>query len=300
MMQQMMLVSPYRVVNHRAVSSFAHNVYVILMIVFFLMNIVLAMYFVINEGSEKLGFENGFLWGIIGIFELAFSNVSYPILVFHTLIYRQHQIDFLNKISDIDDTLEQFGINMEKRNYHHRWRSYFFIILGTVYFWILYYLIYVQLLPSAYYSKIGVLLLLMANQSEQGAMGMLTWAIIYYCSVIRYRFVLLQSINLAEILRSDDVKRSRKSIAKWLTVFRDLCQLIEDINTGWGFAILLRYSHDITLLISQLYLMYWIVEQGGHMSVLLFVVYWSSQNALKILGMGLSADMATRKVYDFK
>lgn len=296
--QQFLLIAPYRVVKNRAESSGVLNLYIVIMVSGFFLNIVIATHLISSENSGNFGFNKGYLWRIIGIFELTFANVSYPLLVIHTLIYRRHQIDFLNKICDIDETLnEQFGVDTNRLNDYQRWRSYIFIVGSSTYYLTLYYLVFFHLLPSAVATQTGYLLLVVANQMEQCSMGLLTWTIIYYCSVIRQRCTMLQSIKMADIIRSEDVKKSRKLMATWLAVFRDLCRLIEGMNNGWGFVIAWRYSHDFTLLISQLYLMYFIVELGGHSTIFLFVLYWSIQNVFKLFGMGLSADMATRKVY---
>lgn len=298
-LQQFLLIAPFRVANNRVKSSVTHNVYIIFMTSCFLINIAIAAYIIRSgfDGSDKLRFGNGYLWGIIGIFELTFSNISFPILVIHTLINRCHQINFLNKICEIDETLnEKFGVDTNRLNDYQRWRSYFFIVWSNLYYWTLYYLTFVYVIPPDLYSKWGLMMILVANQMEQSSMGLLTWTIIYYCTIIRIRFVMLESINMVEILRSENVKRKRQLMATWLTVYQDLCRLIEKMNTGWGLVIATRYSHDFTLLISQMYLMYWIVEQGRQTYVFIFVLYWSIQNVLKLLGMGLSADMATREV----
>lgn len=296
-LQQLVIIAPYHVVKNRVESSTFQTCYIIAMVIGFLLNIILATRFIRIEGSDKFQFQNGYLWGIIGIFELTFANISYPLLIIHTLVNRRHQIEFLNTITDIDETLhEQFGVDTDLVNDYQRWRSYFFIVGSSIYFWSLYYIVFFHVLPPSMLSRLGFMMLLTANQLEQSSMGLLTWTLVYYCTIIRLRFGMLETIHMVEIMRSDDVKKRRKLMATWLTVYRDLCRLIEKMNTGWGFVIAWRYSHDFTLLISQLYLMFWIVDQGGRSSIFWFVVYWSSQNVLKLLGMGLSADLATRKV----
>lgn len=296
-LQQLMLIAPFRVVNNRVESSVTQTVYILIMVSCFLVNIGTATHVISMDGSDKLRLQNGYLWGIIAMFELSFANISYPLLVIHTLIYRRHQIDFLNSITDIDETLhKQFGIDTDSINDKQRWHSYIFIGISTLYFWTLYYLVFFHMLPPTYYTKLGFMLLLVANQIQQGSMGLLTWTIIHRCLLIGMRFDMLQSIRMVEIIKLDDVKRSRKLMATWLTVYRDLCRLIEQVNSGWGFVIAWRYSHDFTLLISQLYLMYWMIDQGGRISSFVFVLYWSGQNVFQLLGMGLSAEMATRKV----
>lgn len=296
-LQQFLLIAPYRVVNNRVESSVTQTWYVIIMVAGFFINLITATRIITIDGSDQLRFENGYLWGIIGVFEFSFANISYPLLIIHTLIYRRHQIDYLNSITDIDEKLhQQFGIDTDAINDSMRWRSYFFIVVSNLYFWILYYLVFFHVFPPAYYTKLGFMLMLVANQIEQASMGLLTWTIIHHCTIIRMRFEMLESIGMAEIIKWEDVKSGRKLMATWLTIYRDLCRLIDQVSSGWGFVIAWRYSHDFTLLISQLYLMYWIVDQGQRGTIFLFVFYWSAQNVFKLTGMGLSADLATKKV----
>lgn len=305
-LQQFLLIAPFHVVNGRVEPSTLLTFYLLGSVVSYVANILIAISLVRTDGSLRLlHFENGYLWAIIVAFELIFATVSYPILIVHTLLNRRHHINFLNTISDIDERLaDEFGVDTDSVNSGKRCRSYFFIVTSTLYFWSLWYLVFFHVLPPAYVTKKGLMLLLLANQAEQGSMGLLTLTIINHCTFIRMRFRMLQSIDMAAVLGLADVQRRRRLTGSWLTMFRDLCGLIEKMNRGWGFVIAWRYSHDFTLLISQLYLMYWIFDRSGALMKMAFIAYWAMQNVVKLVGLGLSATLATRKVniyvVDFK
>lgn len=296
--QQLILLAPYRIKNGRAVSSRFLSLYSYFAIAFYLVVLIAAVDFMRRGDFVKLQFSNGYLWGIIGVFELTFTNLSYPFLVFLLLLFRNRTIKFINSLVDIDDALQrEFNADITALNIEQRKRTYVFIVSTLLYFYSLWFLVFFFVLPWSYITNKAILFLIVANQLEQYAMSLLTWNIMLYCILIMRRFEMLMGVDLKGILALSDEQCRRRLMAIWLTTFRDLCRAIEQINDNLGLVIAWRYSHDFTLLISQLYLVYWIVDSGGSFTLILTVFYWLMQNVIKLFGIGYSAHMATRKVF---
>lgn len=253
--------------------------------------------------SELSGWSinGGYLWVIIVAFELMFTNAAFPLLIIHSLIFKKRQIDFYNRMFDIDEKLQQH-FKMDLRPLH---RSIHIRNIGTA------------LLCATYFGGITFIMLLtyfkfdlnsksiaiysLVYQYEQAATGMLSSAIINTTLILRSRFRLLQ-IAQPQLLNGNDVTATTRKLrfSVWLSTFKELCGLVDAVSENVGIILIVRVAHDFTLLTSQCYLIFWIyIDNTGTDKFVLvcLVLYWMLQNVVKIGVTALVNQVTINEVY---
>lgn len=257
----------------------------------------------LEENSMGIRFQNGYLWGIIATFEFTFTNVAFPMLLAHGFWTRRQQINFFNRIADMDVELElDLGIFTGPMNRRLRYVVLFFMFLTFMYFNSLWFCLLVVLGTMRYMFSFGILLFLVCNQVEQFAMGLLTWSMVSSMMLLRCRFRLLRNVEFQ--LRPDnerdavEVMATRQRMAHTLRVYKRLVLLMDDFSRIMGNVMVLRFAHDFTLLVSQIYIVFYLlsVYDAFFCSSIVFVVLWSMQNVVKIFVTTLAAHLTVLEV----
>lgn len=256
--------------------------------------------------SEVSGWtlDGGYLWGIIVAFELMFTNAAFPLLIIHSLIFKKRQIDFYNRVLDIDDRLQQhFKMNLQPLHRAIHARCIGTALLCFAYFGGVTVVMVMTYIDFELKSK-SIALYSMVYQYEQIATGMLSSAIINTTLILRSRFRLLQKAQPL-LLNNEDVSTTTRKLrfSIWLFTFKELCSLVDSISENVGIILIVRVAHDFTLLTSQCYLIFWIYIDNTDTDkfvLVCLVVYWMLQNVVKIGVTALVNQITINEVHKYR
>lgn len=259
-----------------------------------------------RERSMEMRFSHGYLWGIIATFEFAFTNIAFPLMVLHTMLYRRQQIDFYNGIAALDEQLDgELGISMAAVNRRRSQQLLWFMGSALPYHSLLWAGLLGVLVANRIALGMGFLLFIFANQMEQFTMSLLTWSICSRMLLMRDRFREMRGIRLDGLLQMAaldggevGLQRTRERAAVWLGAFQRLVGLMDGISGSVGIVMAVRFMHDFTLLLSQMYLaVYLLMEyRGDSWLSIVFVGYWAIQSAAKIAFTAYAAHVTVAEV----
>lgn len=301
--QTFFCIAPYCIRGGRVITSAFTTIWCIVVGCGFLLVVWYSAQTSLAAHPINMHFQNGYLWGIIAMFELTFTNVAYPALVAHAFVTRRQQMRFLNQIATMDEELEsELGVSAGLMNQRLRLAVMSFMFVTFVYFNTLWFGLIIQLGTMRHTFDFGVLMFLICNQMEQFVMGLLTWSMVTHMMLLRCRFKLLRQVHLPvqykKGLELVDVRAIRIRMVRSLSVYKRLVVLMDDFSRIMGNVMLLRFAHDFTLLVSQMYIVYYIlsVYEPNHFQSIVFVVLWSLQNVVKILVTALAAHLTVLEV----
>lgn len=310
-LQTAFCVAPYLPFGHRMASSRLASVWSLFGA---LALVVVAVYTLIRVHNVSVQRwltvrDISYLWAIIAAFECSFTYCAYPALVVHTFVHRQFYIDFVNGIADMDVRLErQLAISCASMNRQLRRQLLSMMCLMWPYFNVLWVFMALLMIGNRLSLGWGMALMVWTNQVEQFAMGLLTGALIVRMVVLRSRFRALRSRRLlAAVRRSAKAsdRRDRETVAAWLTEFKRLVQMIDEMSAHMGAVMAMRFMHDFTLLLSQMYLVFWTLTNRTTMADRIgtnewltvgFVGVWSVQNVIKIVATTYAAHVTVQEV----
>lgn len=258
------------------------------------------------DRAPELRFSHGYLWAVIATFEFSFTNIAFPLVVLNTLLYRRHHIDFYNGIAVLDEQLtDELGISLAEVNRRRRFQLLWFMAATLPYFNLMWAGLVAVLSVSGVTLGTGLLLFIFANQMEQFTMGLLTWSICGRMLLVRDRFCEMRGVRLDALTMAaggaHGLRRARERVAVWLGAFQRLVGLIDGLSGSVGNVMAVRFMHDFTLLLSQLYLaVYLLVEyRSDNWVPIVFVGFWAMQNATKIVCTAFAAHVTVVEVGDF-
>lgn len=284
-LQTLFGMSPFVRRGNQMVVSGLMNIYSILILITYIVLVSICLSELMSEVSGW-SLTGGYLWGIIVAFELMFTNAAFPLLIMHSLIFKKRQMEFLNKIFEIDERLQlHFKMHLKPlhRAIHNR-------NIGTACLCFAYFGGVSVIMTMMYFkfdiNSKSIAIYSMVYQFEQAATGMLSSSIINITLVLRSRFRLLQMAHPL-LLNGNEVSTTKRKLrfSVWLFTFKELCNLVDSISENVGIILIVRVAHDFTLLTSQCYLIFWIyIDNSGSDKVVLviLVLYWMLQNVLKI------------------
>lgn len=308
-LQTAFCIAPYRIRDRRLVCSAATTGWTVVGALLFVAVVAYSAVRAYAEHSMELRFRNGYLWGIIATFEFSFTNFAYPALVVHSLRHRRDPIAFYNGIADMDAQLRrELGVRTGPLNRRLHRIIMWFIGLSFPFFNCLWAALLLLFALNGLQLGMGVLLFVCANQLEQLTMGLLTWSLVSHLLVMRARFRALRTVRLNGggaggrlSAGASTVARTRRRVAVWLSAFQRLVGMLDRLSVGVGNVVALRFTHDFTLLLSQVYLVYWLVAdyRRQHLATIVFVAFWSVPNVLKIGATTYAAHVTVEEVIDW-
>lgn len=287
--------------DHVVRNRFA-EIYTISIGVIFMITVV-ATFFISLSKFSTLIMDDSYLWGVIIYFELAFTNGIVPFVLMHSLCTKKNNMNFINRIHELDLVItEQFGRDLTDMHQNQWKKSIIFMATSVTY----YSLVAVMVTYGLYAQNLtetGILWYSFAYQTEQGSTGILFTAITIALSLLRMRFKLLrqiwtQTIILPNTFGSDTVA-IKTCMSMWMWLFKELCSLLDLLSENWGLVMIVRLLHDFTLLVSQLYVIYWIMmdNQGSDRWMYVgMIVFWMVQNVVKIAGVAICAELVVLQV----
>lgn len=243
-------------------------------------------------------FSAGYLWVLISMFELVFTNVAFPLLVLQSFLWRHDQIQFWNQIIYIDKVLRTiFTINMLPTYNHLRFRNIFLLILTLIYYFVISMWILIKVVLTGALEVYTTMFLIWYHM-EQGLTGLMTTKIINKFLTIRTLFRRLEEAQIG-MNRGGSNGELKEFISMWTDTFKQTCRLIDLLSKKVGMILLLRFAHDFTLLTSQSYLIYWsYIKFNGtkRWMYILMMIYWMWPNVMKIGGVAWAAQITASEV----
>lgn len=279
-------ISPYVRKGNQLVSTTLVNVYSTLLIVLFVFFVTVSIRLIRDEGFEWLNFNHGYLWIIIVCFELTFTVITFPIMLVYCQFSKREQIWFIIKIEEIDSLLiDEFEVSFNQLYSSFRIRQYV-ELGGSSLYYIIIYLVLRSILQFYELTSIGFELFSIVYVWEQAISGLMTFSFMNSSIVLSSKFAMLKQIQQTietNVCLSASVTKRKLSIL--MTTFKDVCQIIEMISQQTGVVLILRYSHDFTLLTSQCYMIYFLLteyQDEWTMKKLMTFLVWMVQNVVRI------------------
>lgn len=254
----------------------------------------------------------GYLWVVIITFELVFTNTAYPLIVLHAFFSKHRQMDLINRIHEVDETLSrQFRIDMKPAHRFMQFRASLFLLLSLLY----YSTIQIGMiygLNKYLFLNWSVFVYITFYQIEQGTTGVLCSAMLNACYLIRSRYEMLQHVwpvimtkELIKNVHSNNNRNRKNSVmfkvklSKWCDMFRELCSLLDVLSETMGSILIVRLMHDFVVLLFQLYIILWMCMENSrsqYFNIVYVVAAWMVQNVVKIVTISVSAHLTRMEV----
>lgn len=301
-LQRMFCISPLTRRGTQVISSSRTTVYTYGVLLIYVFVVATSVWMMRADGVFKRQFCNGYLWAIIGYFEFIFVNALYVVGVIYAVIQKNHQIQLINRICQIDNTLQLHYKHLNLDYDALRRRQALVIFLFFLYYIVVMAHILLGLIRTNL-NSIGVLLFALTYQVEQLSMGLVTVAFVNFMMLIKKRFNLLKSVSTIVFDKDDKFGRNSDAtklrLGQMLGLFKELCELINVLNRSVGVVLIFRTAHDFTLATSQCYLMYWILSDnfGSTKYYLIATLFiWMVQNFIKVGATSFIAHSTIKEV----
>lgn len=203
----------------------------------------------------------GYLWTILTGYEILYINAQFILNIILVDAGKWQQMEFLNKINDIDRRLAAtFRMCVDFREYRRR------IFAVAIAFSLYYYGVTIGLCYWTYwYGNYRLLSFLLLYQFVQISLASTSLATINSTFLIRDRLRLLTAIY-QHVHRSLGFEFTASEKQKYLTkiqtifrVFKELCDLIKLLDEYSGWNTILSMVQDFTLGLIRLYFIFYIV-----------------------------------------
>lgn len=284
-------VSPFTIKNGKLVSSWRITLAIFLGFIIYIILMSFSLYSLIRHNFfHNIFFSNGYLFAIIGCFEIGFSNFSYILLVIFGSLTKHKQIAFINALYKIDAILgEKF--NEIFIDYH--WQRQLSAI--KIVFTVIYYnsLTFMLLMKFYQYQMLTIPLTIftLCYEHNQMSSSMQNSCYINLVQQIRIRFLAIKKLakQLLLIGKQSDIENEKIMIQKILTLiqtYKKLTDMMNVLNQNANVTLMLRYIHDFTLTTSQIYLIFWIIidehDADDEMAIIFYIIFWMAQNVYKL------------------
>lgn len=303
--QQLACVSPYRRLHDTLATSKALTMYSCTFIGFYVLFVAVVILDVkANVGQVALQkiLSYGYLAIVITVAEVTYTLFTYPWFLVFTQFTRQLQMSTLKRIVDLDALLiGEFQLDLQP--YYRRLiqKQRVELAAGLVYFSIMFGFL-LWLLEWFGFRTLGFRLFAVLYIVEQSSTGLVSWSFTIATHVLFSKFVHLGRVREI-LLEEKDAFTLKKRLALLMGSFRDMCDLIENINSDMGILVVTRVVHDFTLVLSQSYMLFWLVRTtpmwqfyGGYGVVLVAGVLWMLQNMTRLLNSTSEAARAVEEV----
>lgn len=294
-------ISPFSLRNGKLSPAWHITFLTFLTLTIYTVIISSSIYGMYTNGFFRKIFSNGYLFAIIGCFEIGFSNTAYILLVIISELSKNVQIKCFTILCDIDAVLaKEFRAKID-----YLWqRKQSIIIIGMIwcYYQLLSIIIFVKLYQFNVMTKDNFIFVL-CYAIEQSTAGVYSCSYINFVSQIRCRFLMIRNAQMSLLSTSkyDQKAESRiiRKVSILINTYKSLCELVTMLNENFGLALVLRYTHDFTLTTSQIYMIFWIIidnHDNDKLGLILYVVLWMTQNIVKMIGVSLETEWTANEV----
>lgn len=297
LVQRIFCISPFIRDGKNLVSSQLLTAYTILVIIGYIVTIALSILQIQSRGFDWLDLSNGYLWIIIVCFELFFTVISFPILLFLCLVSKNKQMQLMTAISKIDDALiDEFDVNFHPVYLKFVISQRMQLFVCSTYFAYIYYTLR-KALASHDLNTLGFHTFAVAYILEQYVSGLMFWSLSNIALILRSKFTLLKQIQEQMYHHPEEnATMAKRKLSCLIVIFKDICQIIDMISQNVGSIFVLRMAHDFTLLTSQCYIIFYILSKNRTENGIIVVMHmfvWMLQNVLRI---GLTSVMMSYTV----
>lgn len=292
--QLLICISPFRRQGESLVTSTSITVYSCIYIFVYVMSAIVAILNIqatVSQVALQDILSYGYLTLVIAVLELAYTLCTFPMFLIAMQFTRQMQINVLLRIAKIDALLIAEFPELDLQPFYVRLmrKQRIEMSLGAVYFAFMSCML-MWLLELFHFRSFGFQLFAVIYIVEQTSTGLVSWSYTNAVHVMWARFCHLGRAQ--EIIQEDAsaiVLKRRLSVL--MGTFRDSCDLIESINGDMGLLLVIRVGHDFTLLLSQSYMLFWLIRTAdmwqlfsGYGVLMMAGALWMVQNVMRLLG----------------
>jgi hypothetical protein len=242
---------------------------------------------------------------LIVYLEFSLTIVCGLYFLINAVIKRYKQMNFIEKLQKVDDTLRRsFNIIPDYNRFGHV--ALFFLLIVLIYYNVIVVgIVYYPLRNGL--DSINALIIFFVYILQAATSGIFTHGFISYVVAIYVRVVRLNG-KLEVVVRHPpeelELRYQSKSdlcmeMMRFTKVYKQLCSCVEDLNRIYGFSLVLHFTHDFTLLTSQIFSMFYVsyYENWSDSKLTIFgLVIWMIPNMLKITFICFVCHLTRNKV----
>lgn len=223
----------------------------------------------------------------------------------NAILKRHDLINLIEKLKKIDETLKRtYAVLINHTRFNRV--SIFFLIIVLVYYNIVVTFVVYSSLDEAI-DSINGLIIFMIYIVQAATSGIFTHGFISYAVAIYARVMKLNQ-KLATIVCYPpellELKYKTKNdlcmeMMRFTKIYKQLCSCVEDLNRIYGFSLVLHFTHDFTLLTSQIFSMFYVsfYEPWPESQLkIIGLAIWMMPNILKITAICFVCHMTRNEV----
>jgi hypothetical protein len=203
------------------------------------------------------------LFILIRNLEFSVTVVNSMYFLYTAVIRRLNQMNFIEKIQKIDETLRySFKTVIDFSTYKAMsilvlvvMLIYYNVVVTTVLFFLL-------MKPKSISAFVALIVYTLLSSTS----GVFTYGFVGYVILIEKRMMKVNE-KLEEIIRFPPEMLEKqyitndalcKEMMRYTKIYKNLCSCVEDLNGIYGSSMVLQFAHDFTLLTTQIFLMFYI------------------------------------------
>ena len=239
-----------------------------------------------------------YIWTSLASIEVIATNVTFVLLMIICDSNRMKQIQFLRKIFEIDSLLaREFNMTVDHK--------YVYIMNYAAATFIISFHVGIVALVSFFsiiYGRISLIPLFIIYQLAQMVASTASMYYSVFTLAIKFRFELLKRIFRKLLDDHRSVGYTTEFYRKLILVietFKEVSRLIETINDLCGKAAFLRAGHELSLLLSQMYFLFEILQDDdieNRLHYLSAMIIWMVPNSLKLFSVILTISSTSTEV----
>lgn len=237
--------------------------------------------------TDAKGFQ---LFSLVGYLEFTLTVINALFFTFVAFYKRRGQIEFIEKIQKIDDTIRyNFKIKID----YSKYKSFSTLALAIVF---IYYnvvvsgVLYFFLLDIGSIAAIATFIVYIFQSATS---GIFTYGFVGYVILIETRLLRINR-KLRDIVRfpPEILEKQYKTkdalcmeMMRFTKIYKNLCSSVEDLNEIYGSSMVLQFAHDFTLLTTQIFAMLYIWlfdDPENSLHKILALLVWLLPNITKM------------------
>jgi hypothetical protein len=241
--------------------------------------------------EHNQGKKTTHLMVLIIYLEFALTIICGMYFLVNAILKRYEQMNLFEKIQKIDDTIRRnFGIAVDFHRFG--WVAGLLLLITLVYYNVIVTVVVCIPMLRAVRS-INAMVILLIYILQAATSGVFTHGFISCVMAIYVRVVRLNG-KLETIVRYppeqlEQLYQTKSDLCmemmRFTKAYKQLCSCVEDLNRIYGFSLVLHFTHDFTLLTSQIFMVFYVSyyeEWADSKLKILGLVIWMIPNIIKI------------------
>lgn len=225
--------------------------------------------------------------------------------IFTALFKRRHQINFIERIEKIDETMKK-TFNIKFYNSIYRTVSILALIIIFVYYnatvsTIMYFFLLDIQSPSAIFTFVVYIYL-------SASSGIFTYGFVSYVILIQIRLMKMnKKLGVIVQIPPEILEKQYKTkdalcmeMLRFTKMYKNLCSCVEDLNEIYGNSMVLIFAHDFTLLTTQIFAMFYIgfyeSDPSKFHTKIIALMVWLLPNIIKMSFICFTCHMTRNEV----